>query len=60
MTQEQEVRIGERRGASFEVVEGLSAGDVILLDAQRGRVGKVNPENTPRADGRADAPIAAK
>jgi len=58
--QEQEVRIGERRGASLQVVQGLAAGDLILLDAERGRVGKVNAEKVPQAGVHAAAPIAAK
>ncbi|GAA5510306.1 efflux RND transporter periplasmic adaptor subunit [Novipirellula caenicola] len=59
VTQEQEVRIGERRGNAVQVVQGLSAGDLILRDAEQGRVGKVNSAIAPQASLPSDAPIAA-
>ncbi|EMI19736.1 RND family efflux transporter MFP subunit [Rhodopirellula maiorica SM1] len=60
VTREQEVRIGGRREGAFEVVQGLSPGDLILRNAEQGRVGKVNSQNVPQASVQSSAPIAAK
>src|SRR5690606_2333426 len=43
---EQVVRTGRRRDGRVEVIEGLSPGDVILLDASVGRVARIQPANS--------------
>jgi RND family efflux transporter MFP subunit len=40
---EHEVLTGQRRGEQREIIEGLSAGDIILTDAARGRIAKIRP-----------------
>lgn len=40
---EQEILTAERRGDMREIIQGLSAGDVILSDAARGRIARIRP-----------------
>ncbi|WP_197355987.1 efflux RND transporter periplasmic adaptor subunit [Aureliella helgolandensis] len=49
VTVEQEVQIGSRRGTFWEVVRGLSPGDAILLDAEQGRIAKIDPARISNA-----------
>jgi RND family efflux transporter MFP subunit len=52
VAQEQPVQAGRRREDWVEIVEGLSAGDLILIDGAKGQVARIDPivtELTPRA-----------
>jgi hypothetical protein len=52
MAQEQPVRTARREGDWVEIVDGLAAGDVILIDASQGRVARIDPiltEKLPKA-----------
>lgn len=53
LCREQPVQTGERRDGWVEVVEGLSAGDVILVEGSLGRAARVSPQArwSVRADG---------
>jgi membrane fusion protein (multidrug efflux system) len=57
---EQIVLTGERRDGRIEIVDGLAAGDVILADADLGRVARVDPIRTsgPQTSGpRSSGPL---
>lgn len=48
--QEQVVLTGERRDGRVEIVSGISAGDVLLVDGSEGRVARVEPMFLQSAD----------
>ncbi|MBL8850955.1 MAG: efflux RND transporter periplasmic adaptor subunit [Planctomycetaceae bacterium] len=50
ITQEQVVATGERRDGQVVILDGVAAGDVVLVHAAAGRVGRVEPTGQPSAD----------
>jgi RND family efflux transporter MFP subunit len=44
VVQEQVVQTGQRRGNSVEILDGLAAGDQILVDGKQGRRGRLEPQ----------------
>jgi RND family efflux transporter MFP subunit len=62
MAQEQPVRTARREDDWVEIVDGLTAGDVILIDASQGRVARIDPiltEKLPKARQMAADPAGA-
>ncbi|HUE69382.1 MAG TPA: efflux RND transporter periplasmic adaptor subunit [Pirellulaceae bacterium] len=57
--QEQVVTTGRRSAAGIEITSGLSAGDVILTDASRGRVARVQPPADSSAAPEPSTPASA-
>jgi multidrug efflux pump subunit AcrA (membrane-fusion protein) len=61
VTAEREVRIGSRRDAYLEVVQGLSPGDVILQDAEQGRIANVEiADSSPTDVSSVATPVSVK
>ncbi|MEX0717902.1 MAG: efflux RND transporter periplasmic adaptor subunit [Planctomycetaceae bacterium] len=54
---EREVLIGRRRGDAIEILEGLSAGDLILHEGSRGMVATIKPLPVPAAAEPADIAV---
>ena len=59
VAQEQVVTTGRRSEAGIEITSGLSAGDVILTDASRGRIARVQPPANSAASTEPSSPASA-